>query len=206
MPKAATVYGGKNESPGKAAARTWAYANVPRSSLYTKKHIVIASRDCGDIRYLLSLGVPAENIIACDIDPQAMQTAAGFGVQLSPHPRIEDTVRWAISSGHDVCSVNVDLCCSMLVAAPIVATVLAERIPLTMLTYLRGRRGDAKIQRLYPDLKLDEARMAYLQSYGGVYPTGQMNYNSFTKLSQGSSMGVCLWKQKKRPGRRTKQK
>ena len=55
-------YGGKNESPGKAKARTWGYAALKRPQLYSGYHIVIASRDCGDIRYLLSCGVHADHI------------------------------------------------------------------------------------------------------------------------------------------------
>ncbi len=198
------VYGGKNESPGKAMARTWGYANVPRSSLYSKTHIVIASRDCGDIKFLLSLGVPAEHIIACDIDTVALVEASRYGVQISPHPRIEDTVRWALDTGYDVYSVNVDLCCSLLEAAPTVATIVSERIPLTLLTYRRGR--DLSVIRSYPGLTSDEARLAYLTSFTGLMPTDQTTYHSFTRLSQGSAMGVCMWQQKKRPGRRAKRK
>ena len=202
MPVLQVRYGGKLESPGKSMARTWVYSHIPRWALYTMYHVVIASRDCGDIRFLLSLGVHADHIIACDLDPVAREEAAKFGVIVSPHPDIVATAKWACDA-YPVFSINVDLCCSLLDAAPIVAEALKVRAPLTMLTYRRGRDRTV-LDMCTSDVSSDEKRMAYLKRWTEMEPDAQETYHSFTRISQGSAMGVCMWTQNAKPGRKVK--
>lgn len=199
-----TTYGGKLESPGKAKARSWGYALLKRPDLYQKHHIVIASRDCGDIRYLLGLGVEPNRIVACDIDPVARAMAKQYGVTVSPHPRIEDTVKWAQAMGWALGSVNVDLCCSLLDAAPIAGAVLGvlQGTVLALLTYRRGR--DATVLGCRPEEMPDTSRMEYLAVHTKCKPNATETYHSFTRTNQGSAMGVAAFFVKGKPGRKAK--
>ncbi len=197
-----SVYGGKNVSPGKAMARTWFYSHIPRGSLYSGMHIVIASRDCGDIKYLLSIGVNADQIIACDIDPLARIEASKYGVIVSDYPRIEDTVRWAQAVyGNRLISVNVDLCCSLLNAAESAAEVLEARIPFTSLTYQRGRDRRLLDEYNFTGIDTESARLMYLRSKTKLMESGNIEYQSFTRTSIGASMGVVMWVQRRKAGR-----
>jgi hypothetical protein len=110
---------------------------------------VIASIECGDIDYLISLGVPPKNIIACDLLSLARRRAKRRGVTMSPHHDIVATTEWALSTfGEKVVSVNVDLCCSIKGGIDIIDSV--TRIVqckynynhiVVFYTYLRGRDG-----------------------------------------------------------------
>ena len=201
-------YGGKNESPGKHRVRSWEYSLLKRPDLYTKHHIVIASKDCGDIRYLLSLGVAPSKIIACDIDPAARVKAKEFGVVVSPYPSVQDTVLWAIASGFKIASINVDLCASLVEACPILApvldaaTCLQAAACLVFFTYRRGR--DAAVLRRYSKLHADDARKLYLMVEAGRFPDLTDTYHSFTRTSQGSAMAANVFTIRGKPGLKPK--
>src|ERR1700676_4106432 len=79
-------------SPGKEAARAVGYDDIPRHKFYQGYHIVIASRECGDIKYLLNNGVSPKQIIACDMDPKALSAARKLGVVIAGHPRIASSI------------------------------------------------------------------------------------------------------------------
>lgn len=108
------IYSGN--SPAKTLVRMetygWLLREVEPYRFASGYHIVIASRDCGDIRFLLSCGVNPRGIIACDLDPVARNLARGYGVIVSPEPSIEETVPWAVRTygAKHIASINVDLC------------------------------------------------------------------------------------------------
>lgn len=190
----------ENFSPGKAAARSNAYAHLSRKDLYSGIHIVIASEECGDIKHLLFLGVSAKNIIACDINPQARDNAKALGVIVSQHHTIQDTISWACSKyGKRIVSVNVDLCMSVKRGVPILNQVLDNmgkflkgkstvKVPFT---YLRARDS---IQ----DTKANTKRLAYLFNTAGLEKDWSLNgigynYQSYTKKSVGSPMSMIVF-------------
>jgi hypothetical protein len=65
----------KGESPAKKLARFIYWIGVQRElgakRFLTGKHLVLASREGGDISYLLGQDVPPQNIIAVEINPEA---------------------------------------------------------------------------------------------------------------------------------------
>lgn len=119
-------------SPQKTMARSTAYSQIPRSKFYSGKRVVIASRECGDIQWLLDCGISPSNIIACDLDYGAIQAARKFRVRISPHDSIEATTEWALRTfGKD--------------GIPPLRTVLehrcrSERKFPVFYTFMRGRR------------------------------------------------------------------
>jgi len=190
------AYGGKNESAGKTFARAWGYALLQRAKLYSMFHIVIASQDCGDIRFLLGLGVRPDRIIACDIDPKAVEIARTFGVIISPLPRIEHTVAWAQVQRFAIGSINVDLCCSLLGGVNILGPILAAAAPLTLFTFRRGRDSTLlKRQKEQHGVKFnnDHLRALYVQEKVGELPGKQESYHSSTRTNQGSAMGIAAF-------------
>jgi hypothetical protein len=108
------IYSGN--SSGKTIVRAesygWLLRKLGEDRFLSGYHLVIASRDCGDIDFLLTAGVDPRHIIACDLDPVARNLAKGHGVLVSPHPSIEETVPWAVRSygARNIASINVDLC------------------------------------------------------------------------------------------------
>lgn len=122
------------ETPAKASERARAYQNLSRAKLLKGYHVVIASTACGDIKHLKSLGVPANQIIACD------------------RRDIIATTQWALEMfGGKLASVNVDLCMTLPKGLPILKAVLKEITKSTLyndnspgmvpvfFTFLRGR-------------------------------------------------------------------
>lgn len=180
------MYQGKERSPGKIAARAWCYSKVRPNKLYRDKHIVIASRECGDIRYLIQdLGVAPRNILACDIDPVAMQSAALWSVEVSSQPNIVKTVAVAKSSIGltKLASINVDLCMTIDRGAPILNDVLdqAGRMVPVFFTFLRGRDNMSSTEERLT--KLEGLLTAPIQDF--------FCYQSSTRTSVGSPMCVA---------------
>jgi hypothetical protein len=148
-----SVYAGN--SPEKEFARAHHYGSLyrrlGRARFTSRYHIVIASRECGDIHYLLPLGVPKNRIIACDTDKFARMAARKLGVIVSPEPDIEDTIIWAYQQyGNKIASINVDLCGTVLTGAPIVDNVLSHspRYSDVYFTFMRARDGMRPKKRL----------------------------------------------------------
>lgn len=172
-------------SPGKEAARAFAYSKLKRSALYNSYHIVIASRECGDIRFLLNMGVPRKRIIACDIDVLAREAAKRLGVIVSPFPDIVDTVAWANDNygRSNIGSVNVDLCETLPCGLETLGRVFdADVRGLVFFTFLRSRdRMRSTEERLQ---YLDVALPNRLDHYA---------YQSYTADSIGSPMSVVVY-------------
>lgn len=198
------IYGGKLESPAKMRVRAMGYVSIGRQ-LWTTAHVVIASKDCGDIKFLLSMGVSPTLIVACDVDPKAREAAAQYGVVISPHPRIEDTVEWAYSMGYNIGSVNIDLCETMLNCTPVVASVHAtiRRLGIKcVVMYTFARHRDATVLHTFPYLSPEGARLAYMCAAGVPGPTIMDGYQSYTWSSIGSPMGFYMWKVSGKRGRK----
>lgn len=178
-------------SPQKAARRADAYGGLSRQDFLRKLHIVIASRDCGDIKFLLEHGVPADNIIACDIDSRAMVEAHHLGVQRSPYPDIVHTVVWALKEygARAIASINIDLCDSLRSTLSILLQILGwldstRGNNITVwLTFSRGRQDG---------FRSEQARRTYL----GIHTpsewiiTEYQTYQSWSYLTKGYPM--CL--------------
>lgn len=177
-------------SPQKTMARSTAYSQIPRSKFYSGKHVVIASRECGDIRWLLDCGISPSNIIACDLDYAAIQAARKFRVRISPHESIEATAEWALRTfGKEVASINVDLCVSLKYGIPPLRTVLehrfrSERKFPVFYTFMRGRRDG---------MTNDGARHVRLVFGVGNAIRLWIPYTSFTQESQGSPMCMTVF-------------
>lgn len=179
----------------KKKIRDKAYSQIKKDDLINKMHIVIASRMCGDIRYLLDKGVPEDHIIACDTDPLAVIEAAKFGVVISPHGTIQDTVRWAVAlfGVTEIASVNVDLCKTVKQAAPILRDVwdatsskseegLFYPHPRIFLTCFRARDG----------LRSSEAREDFLLAYLGITEDVFTEWGDYVGTGN-SPMSCSIW-------------
>ena len=191
----------ENNSPGKIATRAHGYSLLTRVQLFNGIHIVIASRECGDIKFLLSLGVKAKNIIACDIDPVARANAKALGVVVSPRETIQDTVTWAFAKhGRKIVSVNADLCMSVINGTPILKAVL-ENIRamiggkssqiIVMFTYARYR--DSVVIKGTDNHM--SARLAHICLETGLSLGHSVNgygndYVSYTKSRTGAPMSM----------------
>lgn len=111
-----TAYGSTypGSSEGKNHARAAAYGSIRQSLFKQGYHVVIASRECGDIHYLKSKGIKPDKIIACDRDPVAVEQARAEGVLIPEGEAAFDIVlasAWALAKfGKRVATVNVDLC------------------------------------------------------------------------------------------------
>lgn len=179
----------KTPSAGKMASRAWAYNLLTAKQLYGKKHIVIASRSCGDIQYLREIGINAYDIIACDIDKVAVRAAAKYGV-FAYHANIEYIVRQMIKRwGDRISSINVDLCNSLINACPVIQKVIAlvetaGITPVVFMTYRRGRDG----------MRDEQERRDYFLERCKRLPNEQFNYQSATKYSRGSPMTTAVFK------------
>lgn len=142
-----TYHGNKAfESAGKTVARAWAYAPLAqkRASFFSQRHIVIASRECGDIAYLLALGVRKSHILACDIDPHAVKAARKLGVPCFAGDIASATRTYInLHGARAIGSVNVDLCVTLCAGVPILrdtvyTTGLALHTPV-FYTFTRNR-------------------------------------------------------------------
>lgn len=135
-------------SPAKSVARTIGYDHVLANHGYRRfvdgVHVVIASRDCGDIRYLVEHNVLPKNIVACDIDVEARKSAQAWGVLVSQLPTIEETVSVLPATDAKVSSINVDLCLTLKNGLPILIEVLEsahsmKNRPTILFTFQRCR-------------------------------------------------------------------
>jgi hypothetical protein len=176
----------KQSGIGKASARSWAYNKLGRQ-IYRGHHVVIASRNCGDIDFLLGVGVLPSNIIVCDKDEVALYEASNRGVVISPVKTIEATTEWALKTYNPIISINVDLCGALISGVPILKSVLehinnSKQRPTVFFTYARYHDG----------MKSDMERRLYLYSRTWC-PTEVHNYQSITATSKGSPMSVSLF-------------
>jgi hypothetical protein len=117
-----------------------------RRNLLRKYHIVIASRECGDIKALIAMGASPKRIIACDLDQYARMTARRLGCIVSPMGNIVATVEWAIRyfGRKNIASVNVDLCFGLMRCMNILQQVYAcglSKETKVFLTFCRNRAG-----------------------------------------------------------------
>ncbi|HEY3500260.1 MAG TPA: hypothetical protein VGK73_36465 [Polyangiaceae bacterium] len=67
------------DSLGKKLARAWFWFRAARAlgdSFYQTKHLVLASREGGDVRVLRALGVATKNILAVEMNPVAAEAFA----------------------------------------------------------------------------------------------------------------------------------
>lgn len=65
----------KGNGTAKRQARTKCYTSIPYDLLMNGEHVVIASRECGDIKLLLEMGVNNNQIYAFDKDVTALKEA-----------------------------------------------------------------------------------------------------------------------------------
>lgn len=181
-------------SPTKTAVRAECYSCLPRRHFYGKTHIVIASRECGDIKFLLDHGVSRDKIVACDLDAGARAEATKLGVTMSPHGDIRETVAWSfhVVGKKNIASINVDLCCGLWDGMPILKGVLDLGITKTIkvfFTYRRGRRDG---------FKNDDLRAGFLSASSQTNKFQRnvvkiLPYFSWHKNSTGSAMGVAIF-------------
>jgi hypothetical protein len=140
-----TAYLYRGDTPGKKKARDTLYQlatiDIGPKRFSEEINVIVASRFCGDIKYLLSRGSPLSNILACDTDEQSRVMAASYGVPISPHPDIADTMRWAHQQyGDKVATVNFDLCHTVLKVDLLEKVLEYTPISTTVLyTFMRGR-------------------------------------------------------------------
>jgi hypothetical protein len=181
-------------SPQKTAVRARSYGAISRRHFYGKIHIVIASRECGDIRFLIAHGVQPDKIVACDLDPAAIAAARKLGVTLSPHGDIRETVAWAFQKygKKNIASINVDLCCGLWDGTPILRGVLDLGITKNIqvfFTYRRGRRDGFR-----NDYEREAHLRTHIQTVKFKRPLVMlMPYHSWHSKSTGSAMGVAIF-------------
>lgn len=181
------------DSKGKSAARAYFYNLLTSKKLHEGYHVVIASQFCGDIKYLLGLGVRPERIIACDIDPIARENAGKLGIIVSPFPTIEATSSFAqgplFKRNGKLASVNVDLCCTLPFAVETMRKVMFHvgYQPLISLTYSRYR----------DDMRGNIERLRYMdREFSGDMPHTYMEYVSKRDDRDGpgcSPMAIAIW-------------
>jgi hypothetical protein len=173
------------ESPGKIAVRAATYAAIPRKKLYEGYHVVISSRECGDIKFLLGIGISPTKIIACDVDARARSAARKLGVVVSPFNDIVDTTFWAAIKykSKNIATVNVDLCMCLIRGTAILTKVLSRGLhPDTqvMFTYAVGRDS----------MHSNKERLAYFREQTPQGIKNHYYYQSFTKDSVGCPMST----------------
>lgn len=187
-------------SPEKERVRTLAYSKVSPKGWRDGYHIVIASRECGDIKYLLSMGVSPQKIVACDIDPIARKNARKLGVVISASPDIVQTVRLMLvyAGRENIASINVDLCGQVHMVSQILTEIFEAALPFggihqdtqVFTTYSRNRNKDgingAKKQEYYSKLF---KTMNHLYRRGK--PVAFDNYQSWT-VQGGSGTPMCM--------------
>jgi hypothetical protein len=174
-------YSYKGDTKGKTVSRAKFYGYLSRTKLVNGIHVVIASRECGDIKYLLSIGVPAKNIVACDLDAWARMNARQLGVVVSHFPSIQETVKY-LHNKRKLASVNVDLCCALPKAVTIMKEVMQEVGQKVLVGLVYTRRDH---------MHSETERMQYMHSaFGGNMPHVYMNYQST------SPMVCAIWRPK----------
>lgn len=179
-------------SPEKSLCRAQVYVRLlrnDRKGFYQKKHIVIASRECGDIRFLLDIGVSPNNIIACDTDPHARLAAQVHLPDENIGTDIVETVRATIASGAEISTINIDLCNKLQVGGKILKDILeltkngGAANAAVFLTYFCGR----------DNMFSDNERKACLEGYVGrtLSPNDLYRYQSWTAIRGGGSP-MCI--------------
>ncbi len=181
-------------SPEKSRVRAAAYSYLSKKQFYTRIHVVIASRECGDIHYLLQHKVPAKNIIACDTDPLAVEAARELGVPAFQED-IRATAKWAVDKYKSkVASLNIDLCNSVNKGAPILREIVGglpwigfpAKVFFTYARYHDGRcNGDRE--------RLAIAREAAYCNQSKANILAEMPYQSWTATSKGSPMTTMVF-------------
>lgn len=191
-------------SPGKSDVRAWAYNHVQKkmgARFYTGTHIVISSKECGDIRYLVEHNVPKSNIIACDTDIEARRAALSWGVRLSNKEAIHETTE--AFAEDNLASVNVDLCNPLPYSMHILIYTLnalkrcKHKVPV-LYTFLKGRddmRGDWNGEETQRDAYIEDRLSGLLtgvtkRMYSKVI--AYRNYQSNTYNRYGSPMRVAI--------------
>ncbi len=176
-------------SLGKDMARSTAYYHLlsKEKGFHDKIHIVIASRECGDIQFLLSQGVRRDRIVACDIDPVARERAASYDI-LAVGADIIETIEWvnANFSPKEIGSVNLDLCGTIPKTVAILNAVMKLTQCPIFYTFIRGRDG----------VTSSDARKALLRKrveyQCDIKDNLWLEYQSNTLTSTGSPMCLCV--------------
>lgn len=186
-----SLFSGK--SPEKTMIRAIAYSSVKRPLFYSGYHIVIASRECADIKFLLEHGVDKRKIIACDIDHVARFRAGRLGVIVSPYCDIADTVLWASRTYRrkNIASVNVDLCMMLETGIPILKRVLAAQATSkkTPIFFVYRRAREHGKMRRFPN---NQTRLDWLKVQCDLKDYVGYDYTSWHKDCKGSQMTMVV--------------
>lgn len=180
------LYHNKKRHPSgpKEAARSFAYMQVQRQPMFKGYHIVIASTECGDIKYLLSLGVDPSKIIVCDTNRKALAAAKEFGVVISPHKNIINTIDWACDTfgSKNIASINVDLCATLFKGLQILSKAFSPKIHKNTKIFFTYRRGRDDLNSENRALVANGMLTIFRKEFN------QFNYQSHTVESIGSPM------------------
>ncbi len=182
-------------SPQKSKVRSAAYANINRKALYGKSHVVIASRDCGDIKLLLACGVKPSMIVACDIDTTARKNAEKLGVVVSPFATITETVKWCYETDRKLASINCDLCGTLATGFNIfkdicdLVDIYKDYKVVIFYTFLRARDSDFLFRNVREALiaaPYDDQRKEIVSNARTIVEWQE--YQSWTEKNNGSPM------------------
>lgn len=181
-------------SLGKDMARSYAYNLLAsEKSFFGYDHFVIASRECGDIKFLLSHGVKPANIFACDIDPLAREAARALGLTNVFGDIVEALKNY---KGEKLGSINLDLCGTLPGCREIVRSVYAlarqhdsssDWYIRTFLTFTRGRDS------MQSSCERKKYLLASIDCESGSFErTTWIEYHSNTLNRRGSPMAMAL--------------
>jgi hypothetical protein len=192
--------GYQGDSPGKMRARANGYGLLNRASMYGGMHIVVAG-GCGDILYLLQMGVPANHIIACDKSAECVRKASMHGVIIPPKGAakfIDRAVVWAADKYHNIASINVDVFGTLSTSLNLMIDILdtcGERGRHSLFMYTIGMRGDG-LSKDATEINPGFRRIHHFKKHTGVKElAGVESYQSWTKERSGSPMCVLsFWK------------
>jgi hypothetical protein len=189
----------RGESTGKIWGRAIAYGRIDCEPLYNDYHIVVAGL-CGDIDYLLNVGVDPGHIIACDKKPEYLEAARARGVIIPPDEIGYDLVRttaWAVQGGKQLASHNTDLCTSLIQSVPILRQCLdlIEKSPRWTLcrcafTFLCAH--DPGLGKDENEENPGQKRIDYFNKIVRRPLVRYEAYQSWTKTSRGSPMCVVF--------------
>lgn len=183
-----------SQSRGKSLVRSFCYNSISNVDFKSKKHIVIASTECGDVKYLLAHGVYIENIIACDFGTkaslEACDKARSLGIELVFNLSIEDAVEAAMDvvGPGKIGSVNVGLCGSVRTGIPVlkkVIKVLDKSKSKVFFTFIRRNDGFSGNSR----------RLFVRKELGIKIPESSfLDYQSWTVENHGAAMTAVIVK------------
>lgn len=138
----------KGESAGKKLARLdfwiWTKSLLGEQEFAERKHVVLASREGGDIGVLLALGVPANHIVAVDRVPSAVEACRERWPDIDV--RCGDIREVFRSNTHEVGSVFLDFCSPISRETMTVCRDIYEScVPniVVGVAFLRGREHDS---------------------------------------------------------------